>query len=307
MFGYTMPLEYLLSEEERKTYRSYYCETCHQLKKWYGISSTMTLNYEMTFANIFLNSYLDDGTEIKDNIGKRFCVLRKPFAETELMKKLAGYSVLVANNAFVDNVEDGEKLKGNLELLIFSNAIKKAKRDYPEFEKIIMDDYMELVEIENKRIKDPIVLGTASSKSLIDVLKLVNTEKYNEDFEKFFRNIGIWVYVLDAIEDMDKDMLSGNYNPYTIDDNKFVNKRTYIQSHIFEIGETLGTITKNIQDSYGKMRDEIKINRNIIDNVIYRGIPSSSQRIIRGDETMSLSLKNMINGRMNRGLPPSLV
>ena len=49
----------------------------------------------------------------------------------------------------------------------------------------------------------------------------------------------------------------------------------------------------------------LAFNGDILDNIIYQGIPFSTHRIIRGDKSMSLSVKNMIRGRMNRGMTPT--
>ncbi|MDD2779407.1 MAG: DUF5685 family protein, partial [Candidatus Methanomethylophilaceae archaeon] len=65
MFGYTLPVESTLSSKDAMTYRNYYCETCHQLRDGYGVLSTVAVNYEMTFANILLNSVSESGIGMK--------------------------------------------------------------------------------------------------------------------------------------------------------------------------------------------------------------------------------------------------
>ena len=62
MFGYTFPIEPMMTNEEQAAYRAYYCETCHQLRDGYGVMSTVIVSYEMTFANIILNSVLEEGS-----------------------------------------------------------------------------------------------------------------------------------------------------------------------------------------------------------------------------------------------------
>ena len=64
MFGYTIPIESALPQEDRISYRNYYCETCHHLREEYGFIPTLTVNYEMTFAALFFNSILDEGERI---------------------------------------------------------------------------------------------------------------------------------------------------------------------------------------------------------------------------------------------------
>lgn len=307
MFGYTMPIESQLADDDRQIFRNYYCETCRQLRQNYGYSSSMTLSYEATFANIFLSSYLSEGTEIRAEDRKKHCIFGKTVSQKDYLKEVTAYFVLMAKNSFLDDKLDGDTLKGNLGLMALSRPITKAEKAYPEYDRIILDDYYKLVDLEKSGEKDPVKLGIASSQSLVDVLKLINTEKYNDDFETLFRNLGVWVYVLDAVEDMDKDLMEDNFNPFVTGNKDYKNQREYIQSHVFEIGEMIGNVTRNIQTSYMNLRGDLHANVNILDNIILKGVPYSSQRIIRGDRTMSLSLINMLQGRMNRAMPPSMV
>ena len=69
----------------------------------------------------------------------------------------------------------------------------------------------------------------------------------------------------------------------------------------------MGKVIGMVQSAYSSLRNDIRYNGDILDNIIYQGIPYSAHRIIRGDKTMSLSLTNMITARMNRGVPPTMV
>ena len=308
MFGYTIPIESMLSEDDRVSYRNYYCETCHHLKEEYGLMPTLTVNYEMTFAALFFNSILDEGVKLQYVPKRHFCVLRKSASHTELMHRITAYSVLVANNSLLDDKMDGNgSLKANLGLLGLNRAITKAKEEFPEYDRAILNGYEKLREIERSGECDPIVMGSYSAQSMIDVLEMMLGERFDDRMHELFRNLGIWVYVLDAIEDFDDDMKDGTYNPFVIGHPDVRDKKEFVRENIFPIGETVGKIVKNIQTSYESLRGDLRYNDNILDNIIYQGIPFSSHRIIRGDKNMSLSLKNMITGRMNRGVPPTMV
>ena len=308
MFGYTVPIESVLSEEDRITYRNYYCETCHHLREEYGFMPTLTVNYEMTFAALFFNSILDEGEKIHYIPKKHFCLIRKSASHTELMHMLTAYSVLVANNSLLDDkMDDSNSLKANLGLLGLNRAITKAKNEFPEYNDAILKGYEKLREIEASGECDPIVMGGYSAQSMIDVLEMMIGDRFDRRMHELFRNLGIWVYVMDAIEDFDEDLEEGTYNPFVKGHPEFKDKKAFVKENIFLIGETMGKIIGNIQSAYSALRNDIRFNGDILDNIIYQGIPFSAHRIIRGDKTMSLSLKNMITGRMNRGMAPSMM
>ena len=307
MFGYTIPIESLLSTDDRRIYRSYYCETCHHLREEYGFIPTLTVNYEMTFANLFFNSILDDGRLIDNKPGGLFCILRHSASDDELMHRLTAYTILVAKNSLVDDVaDDNNDLKGKLGLLALNPAIRRACKEFPEYDRLIMDGYEELRKLEGSREKDPFVAGRYSAQSMMDVFDVMLGDRIDDDIKEMFRGFGIWVYIMDAIEDLDDDHKEGQYNPFLIDNDTFHDKKQFIRDNIFMIGEVVGKAIKDIQDSYAKVRPRLRFNQNIIDNIINLGLSASAHRVIRGDR-MDLSLRNMLNGRMNRGMPPSSI
>ena len=297
MFGYTVPIETILSPEDRITYRNYYCETCHHLREEYGFIPTLTVNYEMTFAALFFNSVLEEGERIHYVPKKHFCLIRHSASHTELMHKLTAYSILVANNSLLDDkMDDSNSLKANLGLLGLNRAIIKAKNEFPEYDEAILRGYGKLREIEASGECDPIVMGDYSAQSMIDVLEIMLGDSFDDRMHDLFRNLGIWVYVMDAIEDLDEDKEEGTYNPFIAGNPDFKDKKDFVKNNIFPI-----------QAAYSSLRNDIRYNGDILDNIIYQGIPYSAHRIIRGDKTMSLSMINMITGRMNRGIPPTMV
>ena len=307
MFGYTIPIESALPCEDRITYRNYYCETCHHLREDYGFIPTLTVNYEMTFAALFFNSILEEGEKIHYRPKKSFCILRKSASHTELMHKLTAYSILVANNSLLDDKMDGSSLKANLGLLGLNRAITKAKNEFPDYNEVILKGYEKLREIEASGECDPVTMGTYSSQSMIDVLEIMLGDKFDKRMHELFRGLGIWVYVLDAVEDLDDDKKDGTYNPFLVANPDFTNKKEFVKDNMFLIGETIGRIVGRIQAAYSSLRDDIRFNVNILDNIIYQGIPFSAHRIIRGDKMMNVSITDMITGKMNRGVPPTMV
>lgn len=302
-----MPIENMLSSTDVRIYRNYYCETCHQLKEHYGYISTSIVNYEMTFACILLNSVLDDGLLIDVQKKGRICIIKHPFGNTLLLKKIAAYTILVANNGLVDDKMDLPSLKSNLGLLGLNHAVNKARNDFPEYDRVIMEGYEKLRAAEENDRTDVVEMGGLSAQSMIDVLDLMIGDRLTEDLKTLFRYLGIWVYVMDAIEDLDEDHLNGTYNPYLVDCTDFTDGKTFVRDNIYAITETMNSVIGGIQTAYARIRSSIRYNGNILENIIYNGIPVSAHRIISGDKTMSLSLKNVFRERLNRGGPPAII
>lgn len=301
MFGYTLPVESMLSLKDASRYRNYYCETCHQLRDGYGVLSTMAVNYEMTFANILLNSVSESGIWMDGRPNRRFCVLRHGVQGSDLMSALAAYTVLVTNNSLVDDETDGPDMRSKLGLLLFNRAVGKAKSDHPSFQEHIEKGYSELLEAERRGCSDPIAMGRLSAASMIGVLGEILGGELDDDLADLFLNLGVWVYVMDAVEDLDEDFSEGSYNPFLADAEGFANARSYIEGNIYLFGETIGGCVGDVQRSYSKIRSRIRMNGEILDNIIYSGVPASAHRVLRGDRSMSPNVMNAINGRLRRG------
>lgn len=305
MFGYTFPIEPMMTNEEQSAYRAYYCETCHQLRDGYGVMSTVIVSYEMTFANIILNSVLKGGVIDREPKAGKLCVFRHSDNHTELLRRLAAYTVLVANNDLVDDKLDGPSVKSNLGLLWLNRSIERAKRDFPEYDELIMKGYGILREKEQAGCDDPVEMGKASAASMIWVLREMIGDEWTSDLEQLFENMGIWVYVLDAIEDLDDDFREHQYNPFLVGCDDFTTGKEYIERNIYRISGILNGIITNIQTAYQRIRPQMVANQTVADNIIYQGVPVAVRRVMAGESKMQPSVRNLFAGRINRSIGSS--
>jgi hypothetical protein len=267
--------------------------------------STVIVSYEMTFANIILNSVLDEGViRERPNNGK-LCVLRHSDAHTDLLRSLAAYTVLVANNGLIDDKLDGPSLKSNLALLWLNRSIERARKDFPEYDELIMKGYAMLREKEAAGCSDPIEMGKASAASMIWVLREMIGDRWTPELEQLFENMGIWVYVMDAIEDLDDDFKEKQYNPFLCGCDDFTTGKEYISKNIYRISGIINSIVTNIQSSYLKVRERMRANQTVTDNIVYQGIPVAVRRVMSGESKMQPSVRNLFSGRINRSIGSS--
>ena len=56
MFGYLVAATKVLEDNELKRYKSVYCGLCRSLKRCFGQSARLTLNFDMTFLVLLLAS-----------------------------------------------------------------------------------------------------------------------------------------------------------------------------------------------------------------------------------------------------------
>ena len=88
-------------------------------------------------------------------------------------------------------------------------------------------------------------------------------DKYEHDLRIIGFNIGKYIYILDAYEDLDKDIKKGRYNPFI----EYANKKEELRKRVDKlISISLGHLAQSIDNLH------IKFNINIIENIIYSGV-----------------------------------
>ena len=64
MFGYININQKIMTEEDKKAYRAYYCGLCRRLKSSCGAKGQMLLNYDMTFLVVLLTGLYELDNEV---------------------------------------------------------------------------------------------------------------------------------------------------------------------------------------------------------------------------------------------------
>ena len=128
MFGYLISTGDLLSEEQFKTYKSYYCGLCHGIRDGFGEIPRLALAYDMTFLILVLSSLYEPETT-----SARGRCLPHPFKEHSFRSNAftdyaASMNVYLAWLNCLDDWEDERKLAGKLESEILKKTRAQSRR-----------------------------------------------------------------------------------------------------------------------------------------------------------------------------------
>jgi hypothetical protein len=92
--------------------------------------------------------------------------------------------------------------------------------------------------------------------------------------------IGRWVYLIDALDDLEEDFKKKNYNPFLVkygsnfdDPDFFVKIREKEKAPI-------DFLVQRIRQEYENLKIDPSINRNLVENVIFYGLPGTSTKIL---------------------------
>lgn len=298
MFGYTVPLYSRLSPTDLSSYRRYYCETCHQLKKGFGILSTAAVNYDMTFNTIIMNSVTGSAEDIRPTGSSPLCVFKKPGTDSELFRKMAAYTILLTKWELVDDDLDKPSLKSKMGSVALGKAIAKAERMYPEYDEAVGKGFDGLRKMEKAECTDPILMGRTFGRSLSFALKdIVGTE--DKDLEGLFTGLTAVVYIMDAVDDLDEDYMDGTYNPFLVG-RPFINKDDFINANVYELSELLNKAIGDLQYDYSYVRRTMSTDIELTDNIVYYGIPQSARSVMSCSCMSKPTMKNMCDSRLKR-------
>ncbi len=281
MFGYVRPYKQELLVREFYTYKSVYCALCRQLGRDYGFLSRLILNYDCTFFALMGIAITEEVPSIES--GRCCCnpLKRCDYCNTrsQSLEQASALSVISAYYKLKDNLLDKgifSRLRARMIYPIIALWRKKACKKYPDIDDILKNMLANQIAAEsNGNCKiDMAAEPTAEMFSQI-MLILAKNEKEKRVFSQFGYFFGKWVYLIDAIDDYEKDKKSGDFNPF-ITSNSIKDMNSDAKKNYFN--EVLNQCLAEAKSAL----DLIEVERfnGIIDNVIDWGLPMTQKKVI---------------------------
>lgn len=275
MFGYVQISKTELDEETFKNFRAYYCGLCKAIGKNSQIAR-MGLSYDMTFLSVLLSAVEAEEPQIKECR----CMLH-PFKKeqvicnSKVLDYVADMSVLLCFKKFEDDWNDDKTLSSLFFRGLYFKAAKKIGKRYKKKSDVISENLALLSNLEkqNCTFSDEVADCFAKICEELFVPDFIEDENTKKTLSWFGYNIGRWVYLIDAIDDVEKDVKNKSYNPFA---KKFLEKGREKLANELESGLTY--TLANITASYDIL--EIKRNGKILENIIYSGLAGVQERIL---------------------------
>lgn len=275
MFGYVTPDEPYLYKKDDILYKAMYCGTCKCLGKSCGQRARLTLTYDITFLSVFLHNVLGQDVKIKKQRCITHCVKAKQMAlKDDIGMLCADVNVILAYNKVLDDVIDNNK--GKIKKFFLKKSYKKAKKHHCEIDNIVKEEYSNLRRYEKENCDSLDIICDPFANMLKRISVYCLKDKSTSHTENLFYQLGKWIYLIDAMDDMEKDKKNKNYNPLnSIYQNKTL---TQIVSEKNDLTFTLNTIFSNIKDEINQIK--FYFNSDLIENILIRGLASVTRKVI---------------------------
>ena len=211
MFGYICINKQELKGKDYDRYRGYYCGLCRKLKKRYGRTGQMLLNYDMTFLIILL-----EGLYEKEETEERHRCIAHPMEKhrqilSELTDYAADMNVLLSYHKALDDWNDEHSILKRILARKLSGSYYELKGKYPRQARALEENIRKLAQAERSGCEDlDYVAGLTGS--FLAELCVWKEDEWAGELRMLGYYLGKFIYLMDAFEDMEKDRKSGNYN-----------------------------------------------------------------------------------------------
>ena len=214
MFGYVLINKEELKFKEYDVYKSYYCGLCQTLNNRSGRFAQLTLNYDMTFLQLLLTGLYEPKTKL-ENFRCKLHPLKKYIKRTnKITDYIADMNLFLAYLNCIDDWEDEKKLSRKIYTIIVKNKVKKIKKQYPEKTAKLEAILKKSSEYEKKKEHDIDKISSYSGE-LMSELFLYKEDEWKQTLSRMGFFLGKYIYIIDAYEDIEKDLKKGNYNPFS--------------------------------------------------------------------------------------------
>lgn len=284
LFGYIKPYKPELKMIEYDTYKAVYCGLCKQLGKAFGPFSRMTLSYDFAFLSLLSLGVAEECRGFKRESCAANPLKKKPcLCACEDSAFSASAAMLMLYYKVKDNYQDGgvgDKIKAVLLMPFAGHARKKAKKQYPQMEQIIASQMERQRKLEQEGCSVD-AAAEPSARALSGITELIPTDETNRRvLSRVGYLVGRWVYLIDALDDIEEDLKQGCFNPYL---SKFgITQQDADLSKAKEYAVGMIHLTAGeLSNTYELL--EIKRYKTILDNIIYLGLRNTLEQVLSGE------------------------
>ncbi len=268
MFGYVNINKPELKVKDFYKYKAYYCGLCRTLRKKYGPFGQLTLSYDMTFLVILLSSLYESDTVNKKSRCVVHPVRKQNILTNEITEYVADMNIALTYHHLRDDWQDEKSVAGLTGSEVLKRKYKKIAKKYPRQCQGILECLNRLQECEKKNETD---LDTVSRcfGDLMSELFTYRKDVYEERLRKIGFYLGKFIYILDAYDDIEKDMKHNNYNPL---------KSEYESENFDE--ECIRILTRMMVDCSNEFEKLPCLNDiEILRNILYEGVWTKFNKI----------------------------
>lgn len=282
MFGYVTPCKMELKIKDYEKFKAYYCGLCKSIKNNIGNIPRMALNYDMTFLAILLDS-LNDTTPIyvKEKCSVHAFKGKAVIKNNPCLHYAAFCNTILSYYKFLDNVNDDNSIKGKIFSMLFKRYLKKTPIILEDHIKYIENILTELYNYESNAKNASIdSLAHHFAKLTGFILSSYKNDDNKDALYWLGYNLGKWIYIIDAFDDLEDDMSKNKFNAinacFNNDSLPFNEFSKQVEQRIDFI---LGTCASQCISFFNKLK--LKKNEDLLYNILQYGLLEKMDKVFK--------------------------
>lgn len=279
MFGYVRTDTPYLYIKDDILYKAMYCGVCKGIADVCGHTARMGLSYDVTFLSVLLHNIAGVDVKIEKSHCLTHCIRAREMANVdEMTRQIGALNTILVYYKYTDDIADGDKGRGKR--LWFKQGYKRAKKKYPEIERIVRENLAAQDRAEKAQTDSVDRAADATATMMAQFSSYVLGDKATEYTRNLCYALGKWIYLIDALDDYDKDVKKGAYNPFYLA-YKAENKHVLLSgAQGDEVRFTFNAVFFDIRENLSHIT--FRFNRDLSDNILLRGLPTVTNRIMSG-------------------------
>lgn len=284
MFGYVKVNSAELKVKEYEFYRGTYCGLCRSMGKCTGQCSRATLSYDFVFLALVRIAAQPEKLEFE----QRRCLAhplkkRNSMVQNSALDYCAGAAAILNYRKTADDIEDekgSKKLRALLTKPFVSRARKKALRRDPqlrELDQAVAEELANLSSLEKDKSSGVDAPADCFGRLLGLIMSFCLEEDQKRITYQLGKSVGAWIYIADAIDDMQSDVKKGRYNPFV----KLYDGRIPDGRELELIYAAVKSKLLNAESAFDLLNAENGSVENIIANILFLGIPQKTEELIK--------------------------
>ena len=213
MFGYIAINKAEMKFKDFDIYHSYYCGLCQRLKECYGRRGQMTLSYDMTFLIVLLTGLYEPDTSV-ETVNCIAHPFEKHTSRTNIYSDYAAsMNLILTYYKCLDDWKDEHKKKSFAVMQVLKSKMKDINEQYPEKVSLVSANLQKLSILETQNEQNIDIMAGLFGEIMAELFAYRHDE-WESSLRKIGFFLGKFVYLMDAYEDVEKDIQTGNYNPF---------------------------------------------------------------------------------------------
>lgn len=282
MFGYVVINEPELKIKDYREYRGVYCGLCQTLKRKYGPFGQLCLNNDMTFMALLHMSLYEDEEAGRERMYR--CKLhptrKQKIYENPCLEYAADMTLVLSYYLARDHWMDDRKPEALLHMHLLRKKVRKLLKIYPRQFQAVRNYVYRLEAAERAGEKDLDVLAGLTGTMLGEIMNWKN-DVWADIIRETGFYLGKFIYLMDAYEDLDKDIKKHRFNPLMV----------YKDQQDFEkkIFSMLDLMMADCARSFEKL--PLHLDVEILRNILYAGVWSKYMKI-RNDKNKTEEVRD---------------